>query len=304
MRYVLNIISKHAFSKETDYDETLKDVGFFSNVYYPIHRINQLMAISFATSLSNILAPISYLIKLALQRDYDTLLQQLNSIYNEHLSTLDPENPRDLCDLMIVSNYEKEFIINTCYDMYTGLDTILHTLEWSLLMLNNYPIKSMKLLVDNNNNKSPNLNAFILEVFRYRPTAILSFPRRCTQDTIIGDFFYPKDSLVGGNIDSINHDPDYFDDPFTFDPQRFVNPPIGELNNKDNLCHFGVGPRMCLGANLAMDTLYTAISNIILGFKVTGPNGEYQFLDEAEQVKIFSAPKNHSYLLIPRVLSD
>ncbi|EGG18807.1 cytochrome P450 family protein [Cavenderia fasciculata] len=306
-KYLMNIVSNHALSHHVSYDEDFNQ-GFYYKIYHALDGIKLAMVLQYCCSCSYFLWPFIYLIQYKLRDHYNTLISELTPIYYHHLDTLDQQNPRDLCDLLIMAGNEKDFVINTCFDMYTGLDTTLSSCQWAFLMLNNYPLIQEKVfqelggIVGQGNQcfishrpNTPYVNAFLLEVYRYRPPVIFSFPRECTQDVIISDYFFPKNCTVSGCADVIHHDPDYFDEPHTFNPDRFINPPIGQLNNKENLVPFGTGQRICIGMNLANDSIYIALTNIVLNFKITSSSGEFKFLDETEVIKTFSAPNNYSY---------
>lgn len=58
------------------------------------------------------------------------------------------------------------------------------------------------------------------------------------------------------------HDEKYFEDPFTFNPDRVVeNFPLGGLG-------FGYGARICIGERFALLNLKTAILQVLTDFKV------------------------------------
>ncbi|EGG18724.1 cytochrome P450 family protein [Cavenderia fasciculata] len=302
-KYFMNMVSNHAFSHYVSYDEDFNQ-GFYHKIYHALEGINFGMLVQLIFSSSYFMWPLNYLIQFILKDHYTALLTELTNIYNQHVKTIDDENPRDLCDLLISAGNEKEYVINTCFDMYTGLETSLFTCQWAVLMLNNYPLVQEKVfqeldeIVGRGNQcfishrpNTPYFNAFLLEVFRYRPTVIYSFPRECTQDVILSDYFFPKNCMVAASVDVLHHDPDYFDDPHTFNPDRFMNPPIGQLNNKENILLFGSGNKICIGMNLVNDAIYIALTNLLLNFKIK---------NETETSIIFSSPNNYSYCLSQR----
>jgi cytochrome P450 len=53
-----------------------------------------------------------------------------------------------------------------------------------------------------------------------------------------------------------DHDPDYYDDPETFDVKREFNPDV----------LFGYGPRFCIGAALAKRQLYLTVCELFKRF--------------------------------------
>jgi cytochrome P450 family 6 len=64
-------------------------------------------------------------------------------------------------------------------------------------------------------------------------------------------------------IYALSHDENFFDDPWTFKPERFENVP-------ENIAHmpFGIGPRSCIGKRFALIQVKTAICKILKSFRV------------------------------------
>ena len=79
------------------------------------------------------------------------------------------------------------------------------------------------------------------EVIRWA-TPVLSFQRTALNDVQVGDVLVRKGERVGLLYASANFDEAVFDDPFTFDITRAVNPHVG---------FGGHGAHYCIGANLA-----------------------------------------------------
>lgn len=111
----------------------------------------------------------------------------------------------------------------------------------------------------------PYLEASIKEAMRMY-TADSFIMRLCTEKTTVaGVPFEP-----GMNIDvpfvGIHYDPEFFPDPETFKPERFLP------QNKDNVrpftyLAFGAGPRNCVGMRLAMVQAKVALASILRHFK-------------------------------------
>jgi cytochrome P450 len=93
----------------------------------------------------------------------------------------------------------------------------------------------------------PSLIAYAVEeILRYNP-AFVQMRRTVMEDTEIdGQQLKAGDKMVI-NWQAINHDPDIFDDPETFDVERFRNNP--ELANQHRA--FGNGEHFCIGAHMS-----------------------------------------------------
>eukprot|EP01132_Coremiostelium_polycephalum_P001338 gene1338-1689_t len=219
------------------------------------------------------------------------ILDYINPLINEHVKTLDPENPRDIVDLLVNEiNNDKEGLIEMksleriCFDLVSGgTDTISSTMEWMVLYLSNYP-KYQEMLYEElkqnylefgrdpvlcEKNKYPVLNAVLKEVMRVATVAPLLGPHRCNDDVELGGYSIPKGSLILPNIYSMSMSPNLWDDPKTFNPSRFLNKDLNDevIKNFNQLLIFGKGKRQCPGMTLAQDQLFLVISRIFRTLK-------------------------------------
>jgi cytochrome P450 len=115
--------------------------------------------------------------------------------------------------------------------------------------------------------KLPYLNRVIMETLRMH--IVGPFVDRVCVDPEgyslepYSDFRIPQGMLVLFPIYLMAFDETYFDDPWTFNPDRF----------KDKSCHgfslpFGIGPRNCIGERLALLMLKVAVMHVLKDFKV------------------------------------
>ncbi|EEB95203.1 hypothetical protein MPER_05864, partial [Moniliophthora perniciosa FA553] len=67
-------------------------------------------------------------------------------------------------------------------------------------------------------------------------------------------------TIVGMSCVLLHKNPDIFENPLDFSPERWLQADIRELEY--NLVPFSKGPRICLGLNLAWCELYLIFANV------------------------------------------
>lgn len=80
----------------------------------------------------------------------------------------------------------------------------------------------------------------MVELQRYHPIAPIGGPRRALHDTEIDGYFVPKDTTILISLGDIHFDPETWDDPHVFKPERFIDE-RGALKNSEHLYPFGLG---------------------------------------------------------------
>ncbi|CAG2167132.1 unnamed protein product [Oppiella nova] len=108
----------------------------------------------------------------------------------------------------------------------------------------------------------PFIHSLLSETLRnYPPT--LRLQREAMGDVMLGDTGVKIEKGVSVEIPvyAIHHDPDYYPDPFTFNPDRFMP------ENRDHIqpytyLPFGSGPRNCIGMRFALLEAKLVLANI------------------------------------------
>ena len=93
-----------------------------------------------------------------------------------------------------------------------------------------------------------------------------------SRDTTIGRYDIPKGSVMFGNLWQVLHDPKLWDDPETFQPERFLNKD-GKLSVPEYMIPFSIGRRECLGKKIAMSELFVFFTHLLQKFTFTIPDG-------------------------------
>jgi cytochrome P450 len=85
--------------------------------------------------------------------------------------------------------------------------------------------------------------------------------RQALEDDVLDGYTIKANSSVFINIYSAHHNPDVWENPEGFDPQRFLPDRIKEVPRFAYL-PFGGGPRQCIGNNFALMEAVLALSMI------------------------------------------
>lgn len=127
----------------------------------------------------------------------------------------------------------------------------------------------------------PYLQACLLEILRSRPPAPLAVPHMVDQEDSYLGYTIPKGATIMANLYALGHDPDAYQDPDTFDPDRYIRHPHGLRDGADlseairRTTHaFGTGRRMCPGEQFARNSLLLATSKLLWAFEIVPAEGE------------------------------
>ena len=92
------------------------------------------------------------------------------------------------------------------------------------------------------------LTATIQETLRRRPVLSNSAPRLVVRPIEVGDWEYPPGAFLLPSAYLLHHDPDVYEEPYAFRPERFLDEAPGTYT----WIPFGGGRRRCLGASFAL----------------------------------------------------
>ncbi|KAI4217826.1 MAG: hypothetical protein L6R36_009257 [Xanthoria steineri] len=156
-------------------------------------------------------------------------------------------------------------------------------------------------------NSVPYIRAIVDEVFRFRAILPVSLPHVSTKVVCYKDYRIPEDSLIFMNVYGIFHDPEWYDDPEMFDPERFLRTPFGVKEGVDtkgfrNNLAFGAGLRICPGESMARRTIALNTMNLLwaFDFKKDGSGTGGQDIDSYATPGIELAPKPFTCDVTPR----
>ncbi|EMD42065.1 hypothetical protein CERSUDRAFT_120902 [Gelatoporia subvermispora B] len=117
------------------------------------------------------------------------------------------------------------------------------------------------------------VEAFVLEVFRWRPAAVLGFAHKATKDIVWRDYVIPAGTSVLGCHWAISRDPEVFPEPEVFKPQRWLDN-NGSIRNDVKFQNFGFGRRVCPGQPIAERSLFINCALILWAFDISQVPGK------------------------------
>ncbi|KAK8367228.1 hypothetical protein V6Z12_A02G170900 [Gossypium hirsutum] len=178
---------------------------------------------------------------------------------------------------------EEKEIVALCSEFFTGgIDTTSTTLEWIMANLVKHPhiqdklFKEIKGVVsdgeveikDGDLRKMPYLRAVILESLRRHPPSHFLIPHTVTKNVVLGGFLVPKNSIVIFIVVETGRNPNVWENPMEFKPERFLNNGDFDISGTKEIkmMPFGVGKRMCPAYRLAMLHLKYFVANLVWHF--------------------------------------
>lgn len=121
------------------------------------------------------------------------------------------------------------------------------------------------------------LNAVVKETLRLHPSLPLLIPHSPSKPSTIGGYHVPKDTRVFLNVYAIQRDPQFWEDPLVFQPERFLSgfssDKVDYLGKHFQYVPFGAGRRACPGIPLAERMAVLVLASLVHAFEWKLPNG-------------------------------
>jgi cytochrome P450 len=167
-----------------------------------------------------------------------------------------------------------------------GTDTTAVTVEWAMSELLRNPdvlakatkeldrvIGRDRLVAEGDIPNLPYMEAIVKETMRLHPVAPLLTPRLSREDVSVGSYDIPAGTRVFINAWAIGRDPEVWEAPMEFRPERFVGSSVDVKGQHFELLPFGSGRRMCPGMGLALRMVPVILANLLHAFAWRLPDG-------------------------------
>ncbi|XP_050209069.1 cytochrome P450 93A3-like [Mercurialis annua] len=200
---------------------------------------------------------------------------------------------KDLVDIMldIMEDESSEMTLSResvkafILEMFTtGTGTSAGVIQWAMAELINNPnifnkarqeidsiVGTNRLIEESDIPNLPYLQAILKETLRLHPSGPL-FTRESTQDcTINGGYIIPAKTRLLVNVWAIGRDPNYWENPLEFNPERFMTTTttgswIDFRGQHYHFLPFGSGRRSCPGISLALQVVETTVGCMVQCF--------------------------------------
>ncbi|CAL5209318.1 unnamed protein product [Lathyrus oleraceus] len=193
----------------------------------------------------------------------------------------------DHCQQEEGSVFSVESIKPLILDLFiAGSDTSGSTTEWAMAELLHNP-KIMKkarnevtqIIGKSNQVKEsdipslPYIQSIVKETLRLHPPVPLLLPYIASNDVEINGYTIHKGNQVLINVWSIGRNPEFWDDPLVFKPERFVDSNVDFKGRDFEYLPFGAGRRICPGIPLANRMIVLMLAVLLHSFEWELPEG-------------------------------
>ncbi|XVF49778.1 hypothetical protein PTKIN_Ptkin04bG0042200 [Pterospermum kingtungense] len=242
----------------------------------------------------------------ATARETDTLLGQIIDEHRALKSHNEVTNKKDFVSIilelqkegMLEMNLTEDNIKAILLDMFLGgTDTSSTVMEWMMAELIKHPNimkkvqeevrnvvgKKSKIDVDDIN-KMEYLKCVIKETFRLHPVAPTLF-RKTSESVKLEGYDIPSNTTFIINAWAIQRDPNWWEQPEEFIPERFENNPVDYKGEDFHFIPFGCGRRGCPGMQFGVATVEYMVANLLYWFDWKLPAGEN--VEDLDMTEIF-----------------
>jgi len=257
------------------------------------------------------------------------MLQFVRYIISDHKKTLNPSAPRDLVDTYLLANESAredgtlDEVFPECNDLdaqleqvlldifSAGVETVKTSMQWSLLQMIHNPDVQKKVQNELDSvvgkHRLPTLEdmkdlhytrATIYESMRRNTVTPIGVARMATRDVVVEGRFIPKDSHVLPLIHAVHMDPEIWDCPEEFRPERFLNEE-GKVQKPKEFMPFSAGQRMCPGDQIAEMELQIFFTSLLHVYEIKNPE-DTPMPSLVGNAGVTLCPKDFNIHFIPR----
>jgi len=179
-----------------------------------------------------------------------------------------------------------------------GSDSMATAVEWAITELLRHPsqlhqaqseldsaIGRHRLVEISDCDHLPFLDCVVRETLRLHPPTPLAIPHYSKEECELSGYRIPKETTAYINIYAIGRDPEVWDNPNEFEPNRFRDSSVKVLGQHFELLPFSAGRRGCPGVHFALPTFMLFLANLLQCFDWSPPPGV-----KGEDIDVDEAP--------------
>ena len=256
-----NVLCCLAFGKRYEYDDPK-----FQSLLHALYKVMEIAsyagAVNFIPFLKYI--PFSGTRKLLSVPEFREFF--VNMVH-ENAEDYTPNHPRNFIDMYLdhqeniklqdpdmAKAFDYEDLIRCLGDLFAaGTETSATTTKWALqYMMMNPKIQTRvqeeldrvighdRVVSLKDRSNLPYTEATLMEVQRMSSILPVGAPRATNVDTRLNGYDIPKGTVIMANIWAVHHDPEIWDNPEEFRPERFLDN-VGGLQRREELIPFSIG---------------------------------------------------------------
>ncbi|CAL9232899.1 unnamed protein product [Arabidopsis halleri] len=194
-------------------------------------------------------------------------------------------------EVPITVNHVKAVLVDM---VVGGTDTTTNTIEFAMAELISNPelmkraqqeldevVGKDNIVEESHITRLPFLLAIMKETLRLFPTTPLLVPHRPSETALVGGYTIPKNTKIFINVWGIQRDPNVWENPTEFRPERFLDKKSCDFTGTDHsFLPFGSGRRICVGVALAERMVLYTLATLLYSFDWKIPEGHVLNLEE------------------------
>nr|WET52762.1 cytochrome P450 92B64 [Callicarpa americana] len=294
-RYTLSSISRMAFGNkyfsESNHDKAIVSMDELQEMLDEWFLLNAALNIGDWIPWLSFLDLQGYVKKMkSLHRKFDRFNDY---VIDDHQATRAAEDdffPKDVVDMLLLQAEDPNLEVELTRDCIKGLlldvlvagtDTSATAVEWAVHEILKHPrvtekakeeldrvIGRNRWAEENDFSQLPYIDAIIMESLRLHPPGTLLVPHYATDDCKVAGYDISKGTIVSINAWSIGRDPNSWEAPESFLPERFMGKETDMLGSNYALLPFGSGRRRCPGYSLGLKVVRSTLANLLHGFNL------------------------------------
>lgn len=168
-----------------------------------------------------------------------------------------------------------------------GTETISNTLNWAIIYVTYFTNCQVKIHeeidrllgkekqpCENDRLRMHYIEAFLNETMRYHCAGPILVPRSTTVATEIHGYKIPEETFIMVNMWSCMRDPEYWNEPDKFNPERFLDKNGFFKGDNPAMIPFSIGKRACTGESLARIQLFLIFTRLLQKYRFEFANKE------------------------------